>query len=134
MKRLQSLIEIGMLVFRGFERKPLTLVAAGLSYYFLMALFPAVILLTGIMAYLPLENSVQRATSFLAHVMPQQGLSLIEPTMTTIASHRTGLLSLGIAATLWVTSKGAEGIIAGLDIVYEVEAPRSLWINRILAF
>jgi membrane protein len=134
MKHLKGLIEIAILVFRGFERKHLTLIAAGLSYYFLMALFPAVILLTGIVAYLPLENSVQRATSFLAHVMPPQGLSLIEPTMTTIASHRTGLLSLGIAATLWVTSKGAEGIIAGLDIVYEVRTPRPLWVNRILAF
>jgi membrane protein len=70
----------------------------------------------------------------MAHVMPRQGLELIEPMLSTIGAHRTRLLSFGIVATLWLTSKGAKGIIAGLDIVYEVRTPRPLWINRILAF
>src|SRR5262249_1753211 len=30
--------------------------------------------------------------------------------------------------------KGIKGIIAGLDIVHEVQTPRRLWTNRILAF
>jgi membrane protein len=36
--------------------------------------------------------------------------------------------------TLWLASVGAKAIIQGLDIVYEVERPRSLWMNRFLAF
>jgi membrane protein len=70
----------------------------------------------------------------MAHVIPQQGLSLIEPVLTTITPHRTGLLSFGLITTLWLTSKGVKGIIGGLDIVYEVRTPRAIWINRILAF
>jgi membrane protein len=134
MKFLKKMISIVEPIYRGFERKHLALVAAGLAYYFLMSLFPALVLLTAVVAHLPLQNGMQDATSFMAHMMPQQGLDLIGQTQTMIAPHRTGLLSLGIIATLWLTSKAVKGVIAGLDIVYDVSIPRSLWINRILAF
>jgi membrane protein len=134
MKFLKKAISIIEPIYKGFERKHLALVAAGLAYYFLMSLFPALVLLTAVVAHLPLQNGMQEATSFMSHMMPQQGLDLIGHTQTTIAPHRTGLLSLGVVATLWLTSKAVKGIIAGLDIVYEVRIPRSLWVNRILAF
>src|SRR5215831_18620532 len=44
------------LVIRDAERKHLMLAAAGLAYYFLMSLFPALVLLTAGAAYLPLQN------------------------------------------------------------------------------
>jgi membrane protein len=134
MKYLKEAISFVTLVFKGFERKHLALIAAGLAYYFVMSLVPALVLLTAVVAYLPLQNATQGTNSFIAHVVPQQGLALIEPMLTSITPHRTGLLSFGIIATLWLTSKSVKGIIAGLDIVYEVRTPRSIWINRILAF
>lgn len=134
MKYLKETISLATLVFKGFERKHLALIAAGLAYYFVMSLVPALVLLTAVVAYLPLQDATQGANSFMAHVIPQQGLSLIEPVLTTITPHRTGLLSFGLITTLWLTSKGVKGIIGGLDIVYEVRTPRAIWINRILAF
>jgi len=134
MKYLKEGAALGLQIFKGFERKHLQLVAAGLAYYFLMALFPALVLLTAIAAYLPMQNGTQRAISFMAHVIPQQSLSAVEPLLNSISLHRTGLLWLGMVSTLWLTSVGAKAIIAGLDIVYEVDAPRSLWMNRFIAF
>ncbi len=134
MRFLKWAISAGKSIYLGFERKHLALVAAGLAYYFLMALFPALMLLTAVVAYLPLQNGAEGASSFMAHIIPQQNIVLIEQTLATISPHRTGLLSVGVIATLWLTSKAVKGVIAGLDIVYEVNTPRSLWINRILAF
>jgi membrane protein len=134
MTLLKEAISFIKLVFKGFERKHLSVVAAGLAYYFLMSLSPGLLLVVAVVAYLPLGNSIETATSFMAHVIPPQGLALIEPALTSINTHRTGLLSLGIITSLWLTSIGVKGIIAGLDIVYEVRTPRPLWINRILAF
>jgi membrane protein len=133
MNFLKETIALGVLIFKGFERKHLQLVAAGLAFYFLMSFVPALLLLIGITAYLPIQHGAQRATAFVAHLVPQQGMSLVEPMVSSINSHRTGLLSLGIITTLWVTSVGAKAVIAALDLVYEVHAPRSLWMNRILA-
>jgi membrane protein len=120
-------------IFKGYERKHLQLIAAGLAFYFVMSLFPALVLVTGLAAYLPIQNATQRAISFMSHVIPQQNLYLVEPIATSISAHRSGLLWLGIITTLWLTSIGANAIIQGLDIVYEVPAPRSLWLNRFIA-
>jgi len=123
-----------VLIFRGYERKHLQLVAGGLAYYFVMSFFPALISLTAIAAYLPIKNGAQKATSFIAHVVPQQSLTLLEPIVNSISLHRRGLLWFGIVTTLWLSSAGTKAMIAGLDLVYEVHQPRSLWINKILAF
>lgn len=118
----------------NLERKHLHLVAAGLAYYFLMSFFPGLVLLIAVIAYLPLRNGIDVALSFLGHVIPPQAAPLVEDLLTTVSSHRTGLLSVGLISTLWLTSIGVKGVIAGLDIVYEVRTPRRVWTNRFLAF
>lgn len=131
---MKSFARLLLDIFRGYERKHLQLLAAGLAYYFVMSLFPALALLTAVAAYLPVQNGLQRATAFMSHLIPQQSLSLVTPIVTSITVHRSGLLWLGIIATLWLTSAGAQAIIQGLDLVYEVHTPRSLWMNRFIAF
>ncbi len=116
------------------ERKHLHLAAAGLAYYFLLSFLPGMVLLTAVIAYLPVQNGLQVATSFLRNVVPQLGTPFIEEMLAAVGSHRGGLLSFGIVSSLWLTSKGVKGIIAGLDMVYEVERPRRVWTNRVLAF
>src|SRR5262245_53534421 len=103
-----------ILVYRDIERKHLALAAAGLAFYFQMSLFPALVLLAAVMAYLPEQNGVPGATSFLAHVIPLQAVSTLESILVTISPHRSGLLSFAIVTTLWLTSIGSKGIIASL--------------------
>ncbi len=121
-------------ILRDIEKKHLQVVAAGVAFYFAMSLVPALVLLTVVMAYLPLQDGTQTVTSFMSHLTPPQGVLLIEQMLTTISPHRTGLLSFAIVTTLWLTSKGVKAVISALDIVYEVRVPRPLWVNRILAF
>jgi len=134
MNFLRTAISAIKSIFKGFERKHLALVAAGLAYYFLMSLVPALLVLAAAVGYLPFKDAMHRATSLMAHIVPPQGLDLMEQELAAMSQHRTGLLSLGVIATLWLTSLAVKGIIAGLDIVYEVHTLRALWINRILAF
>jgi membrane protein len=134
MKYSSVTLEVIKRTLANIERKHLPLAAAGLAYYFLMSFFPGLVLLTAVIAYLPLQNGMQRTADFLGHVIPKQGTSLIEELLATVSSHRGGLLSVGIITTLWLTSKGVKGIIAGLDMVYEVQTPRRVWTNRFLAF
>lgn len=129
-----NIVRLSVLIFKGYERKHLQLIAGGLAYYFVMSLFPALISVTAIAAYLPIKNGAQKATSFIAHVVPQQSLSLLKPIVNSITLHRRGLLWLGLLTTLWLASAGTKAMIGGLDLVYEVHQPRSLWVNKILAF
>jgi membrane protein len=121
-------------VLKNVERKHLNLVAAGLAYYFIMSLFPGLVLLAGVAAYLPLTQGVQSVTTFVGYVMPPQAASMFAQVLGSIRTHRAGLLSFGIIVLLWLSSKGVKAIIAGLDMVYEVRTPRRVWTNRALAF
>src|SRR5215469_4446485 len=120
-------------VLKDFERKHLSLVAAGLAYNFLMSSLPALLLLTSLAAYLPLRNGAYGLIEFLSPVVPQHSMALIVQLLDRIGSYRAGLLSFAVIATLWLTSVATKSVIAGLDIVYEVAEPRRIWTNRILA-
>lgn len=134
MKYYRKISNIIRGVLREVERKHLPLVSAGLAYYFLMSIIPALVLLTAVVAYLPIASADRSYETFLAHIIPSHGLAMLDQAISTIQPYRGGLLSLGIIATLWLTSIAVKGIISGLDIVYDVNTPRSLWSNRILAF
>jgi membrane protein len=121
-------------IFRNVFRKHLPLAAAGMAYYFLMALFPALVVLTAVMASLPLKNGMQAATSFLGNLVPPPGVAVIKDLLTMIAPYRSSLLSFGIITTVWLTSVGFKGVIWGLDMVYDDQAPRPVWVSRVLAF
>jgi membrane protein len=121
-------------VFRNVFQKHLPLAAAGMAYYFLMALFPALVVLTAVVAHLPLKDGMQAATAFLAHLIPPPGVAVIDGLLTAISPHRTSLLSFGLITTLWLTSVGFKGVIWGLDMVYVDQAPRPIWVSRVLAF
>ena len=137
MTYLSDAIAVVKAALLDLERKHLHLAAAGLAYYLLLSFLPGLVLLTAVVSYLPVQNGVEVATSFLQHLIPQLnqvGTPVIEQMLSTVSTHRGGLLSFGLIATLWLTSKSVKGIIAGLDMVYEVERPRRVWTNRILAF
>ena len=137
MTYLSDTIAVIKATLLDLERKHLHLAAAGLAYYLLLSFLPGLILITAVVSYLPVRNGVEVATSFLRHLVPQLnqvGTPVIEQMLSTVSSHRGGLLSFGLIGTLWLTSKGVKGIIAGLDMVYEVERPRRVWTNGILAF
>jgi membrane protein len=59
---------------------------------------------------------------------------VIDDLLARIAPHRTSLRSFGLITTLWLASLGFKGVIWGLDMVYDDQAPRPLWVSRVLAF
>src|SRR5215472_2397107 len=120
-------------ILNSIARKRLSLTAAGLAYYFLMSLFPAVVLATTLSSYVPLRNGVQDAMAFLYYVMPQQGESMIRDIVRRIGTRHTGLLSIAFVTTLWLASSAFKGVILSLDTAYGVENSRRPWVNRLVA-
>ncbi|HEX8354651.1 MAG TPA: YhjD/YihY/BrkB family envelope integrity protein, partial [Pyrinomonadaceae bacterium] len=87
--------------------------AAQLSYYFLLALFPALLFLTSLLGYLAGEDSQLRQGLFqsLSAVLPGDASQLIAKTVTDVTqASGGGKLSFGILATLWAASNGMGAI------------------------
>ena len=81
--------------------------AAALSYYFVMAFFPALIALAAIVAYLPVPDLFNTLINTMAQVVPPDGMGLIRRIVADVISpNRGALLSFGLLGTLWTCSSG----------------------------
>jgi len=120
-------------IWNDVEKKNLPLAAAGIAYYLLLSLFPALTLLGAVLSYLPVQNGLWGATSFLGYVIPAQILTPIVELLIRISPHRAALLSFGLITTLWLASIAFKGLILGLDMVHGSDVQRPLWKSRILA-
>ena len=108
--------------------------AAALSYYFVISLFPAFLLVSAIVAYLPGAKPFDQVLSLMAGFVPNDSLDLLRKVLATVVSpNRSTLLSFGILGTLWTASGGFAAAIEALDIAYEVEDARPFWVTRPLA-
>lgn len=108
--------------------------AAGLSYYFVMALFPTLIVAAAVLAYLPLPNLFNSILDTMARVIPPQGMGLVRGIVTSVITPRRGaLLSVGILGSLWTVSSGFSALIEALNVAYDVPETRSWWDVRLLS-
>jgi membrane protein len=120
-------------IWSDIEKKSLPLAAAGIAYYLLLSVFPALTLLSAVLSYLPVRNGPQEATSVLGSVIPPQVMTLVEEELTRVTQHRGALLSFGLVTTLWLASVAFKGLILGLDMVQGSNIQRPLWVTRIIA-
>ncbi len=108
--------------------------AAALSYYFVMSLFPALILLSAVVAYLPVPNLFNQALDFMGRFVPPDSMGIIKRVLADVISpNRGAFLSIGFLGTLWAASGGFAAAIDALNIAYEVGETRPFWKTRPLS-
>jgi membrane protein len=108
--------------------------AAALSYYFVLSLFPALIFLSAIVAFLPLPDLFNQALGMMARFLPPDSMGLVRRVLSdVITPNRGAFLSFGILGTLWAASGGFAAAIEALNIAYDVEDDRPFWKTRPLA-
>jgi membrane protein len=108
--------------------------AAALSYYFVMSIFPALILLSAIVAYLPVPDLFNQALSMMARIVPPDSMGIVRKVLSDVVSpNRGAFLSFGIVGTLWSASGGFSAAIEALNIAYDAEETRPFWVTRPLA-
>ncbi len=108
--------------------------AAQLAYYWLFAIFPLLIFLTALLAYLPLPRFFENLFDYLQNMLPPDAFALLNTTFQQITSQpRGGLLSFGILVSIWASANGMEALITALNTAYDVEKRRAWWRERLLA-
>jgi len=109
--------------------------AAALSYYFLLALFPALIALATFVGYLPIPNLFDTIVGTMAQVIPPDSMGLVRRVVADVTSrNHSALLSFGLLAALWTCSSAFSTMIEALNVAYDVPETRPMWRTRLLAF
>ncbi len=103
--------------------------AAGVVFYGLLALFPAITALVSSYALFSDPATIGTHLALLENVMPAGGYGIVQEQISRIVSGTTGELSLAffvsLAVALWSANAGLKAIIDALNIVYGVKEQRS---------
>lgn len=115
-------------------RNHTTQMAAALSYYFVLSLFPALIFLSAVVAYLPVPDLFGQALGLMARFIPPDSMGLVRRILADVVTpNRGAFLSFGILGTLWAASGGFSAAIEALNVAYDVQDDRPFWKTRPLA-
>jgi membrane protein len=131
---LRRVKEVTLNVYREVQRTRVLNMAAGLSYYFLLSLFPLLIALATLLGYLPIPNLFEQSMDFAARFVPSEAMGLVRRILQSVLTpNRGGLLSIGLIGTLWAASGGFSAMIDALDIAYDARSSRPMLKQRLLA-
>ena len=116
-------------IVKQMSRDNLSLVAAGVAFYALLAIFPAIAALVSVYAYLASPNDISVYLSQFMALLPQstqeiilsQVLSLAQKSQTSLSLSALGTLLL----TIWSSSKGSQALITACNISYHEYEKRS---------
>ena len=108
--------------------------AAQLSYYLFLALFPAILFLLALASFFPLSNITDDVARSIGPFVSQQVLELIQDQMRRLGEGDSGgLLTFGVAGALWSSSAAMVSIVGALNKAYDIEEARPWWKVRLVS-
>ncbi|WP_046115231.1 YihY/virulence factor BrkB family protein [Aquincola tertiaricarbonis] len=108
--------------------------AAALAFYMTLAIFPAMIVVMAVIPYLPIEQVDQALMQLLRQALPGHAADLFSDVVQEITTEqRGGLLSAGLAGSLWITSTGMYAVMRQLNRTYGVRESRGFLRGRLTA-
>jgi membrane protein len=131
--------DILLRVYHGISDNRILLVAAGVTFYSLLAIFPGIAALISIYGLFADPATVAGHLDTIANVAPGGAVDVLREQMTRLASQ--GGTTLGVsfvvslAISLWTANSGVKAIFDALNIVYGEEEKRGfLKLNVVTLF
>ena len=109
----------------------LSLVAAGVAFYFMLALFPALLSIVSVYGAVADPGTVAKQAGQLVRLMPADAGKLLVDQLGEIST--AGGTTAGIGAlvaaviSLWSAANGTKALIAGLNVAYDERERRPWW-------
>ncbi|MCV2884528.1 YihY/virulence factor BrkB family protein [Aestuariibacter sp. AA17] len=122
---------IAVHLFKQIGSDNLTLISAGVAFYFLLAIFPMMAALVSVYGLFVDPQQLSDQLTKLAFVLPQESREILFTHLTKIVSEPQSTLSIGVVISLgfslWSASKGAQALVTACNITYKESEKRVLW-------
>ena len=106
----------------------LSIVAAGVAFYALLALFPALTALVMVYGLLSDPGEVTAHLAPLRSLMPEGAFSILDEQLTAMSSRETVTVGIGLifslALAIWSSAKGIKSLFMAMNIAYEERESR----------
>jgi membrane protein len=126
-----GLIRKAIRLFREIRALHITTYAGYASFFIVLAVFPTLVLILGLLQYTPLDSSDLLALleGFLPDTLQSYAWSLLS---VGYANTTRTVISVSALAALWSAGKGIYGLMKGLNAVYGVTEHRGWLRTRLL--
>lgn len=130
-KKLQPIIKF----MDAMNRKNLTIIAAGIAYYALLAIFPAIAAGMAIALFMLEPAQVQAMMRELTAYIPEEIANMLSVILSRQAGESSNLLAaaLGIGLALFGASGAMDNMTKALNAVYGVKETRNIVILKLLS-
>jgi membrane protein len=119
------------ILWRTYERigeDRLLAVAAGVVFYGLLALFPAVTAMVSLYGLFAKASTINEHLSATAGLLPEGGVSIVRDLVDRLAAKGDAKLGfgfvIGLGIALWSANSGMKAILDALNVVYEEKEKR----------
>ncbi|WP_237143645.1 YihY/virulence factor BrkB family protein [Phyllobacterium zundukense] len=125
-------------VYDALWEDRIMLIAAGATFYLLLALFPALTAFVSVYGFLADRATVAGNTSLLIGILPIDSVNLIRLQLEALAAQDTKVLSLGffigLSVALWSANNGIKAIFEALNVAYSENESRSFLKLNVVSF
>ncbi len=115
-----------------FNEDRIPAVAAGSTFFVLLALFPALGVFVSLYGLVGDVHGAERQIASLAGVLPAGGVSVIRDQIERLATTPQASLGLtfllSLLLSVWSANAGMKGLIAGLNVAYELREKRNFFV------
>ncbi|SHF74312.1 membrane protein [Modicisalibacter ilicicola DSM 19980] len=122
--------DIAKRVKEEVDNDHVAMIAAGIAFYGLLAIFPAIVALISIWSLVFDPQQITQQIASVGNLLPQQAADIINQQARKASSNAgagIGLAALGgLLLTLYSASKGTKGLMEGLNIIYDEQEARGL--------
>lgn len=113
----------------GLEHDHISMISAGMAYYALFALVPALTSIVLIYAWISDPSEISQHIATASNFIPLELQNILNQQLGTLASQASSDLGMGaifsLLLALWGASKVSNAIIEAMNIIYEEEDKRS---------
>ena len=124
-------LDIAKSVWTKIGKNRVVSVAAGLTFYGILAIFPAITALVSIYGLFADPATIQKQLAQLSGVLPEGAISVIGDQVQRIAAQGSGTLGFafitGLAVALWSANAGVKALFDALNVAYETEETRGFF-------
>lgn len=117
---------------KSLSRLQIPLYAAGAGFFIVLSVFPALVLLLGVLRYANLQ--ADRLPEILGGIIPQALTPALVDLIDEVSASASGTL-VGISAltALWSASRGIYGLLLGMNAVYGIQESRGYLQRRLVS-
>lgn len=110
-----------------FFADDMTTYASALAYQVFFSIFPFIIFLIALLAFLQLEGFFEWLRQHSQMMLPPQAAEQVNKVISDLQKQQGGLLSLGVIVALWSASAAVRATMHALNVAYDVRESRPAW-------